>query len=127
MASFEKRVLDTEMLRMLVAVMWPISLDPDELALDAISEVAPGGHHFGTAHTLERFRSAFSPGLLSCRESFETWAKRGGEDTARRANRAWKRLLAEYRRPPIDPAAEASLIDYTLRRKREITATCRSA
>jgi len=121
-ASFEKLVVDAEMLQMLAETLRPIGLDADQLALDAIATVPPGGHHFGTAHTLARFRTAFYPGLVSSRQNFETWQEQGGEDAARRANRLWKRLLAEYQQPATDPAIEEALIDYTIRRKREIAA-----
>ena len=31
----------------------------------------------------------------------------------------WKKLLAEYEQPPIDPAIDDALKDYVARRKRE--------
>ena len=65
MASFEKLIIDVEMLQNLVAVMSPIEVGPEELGLDAIGEVAPGGHFFGTAHTMGRYASAFYTPLLS--------------------------------------------------------------
>ena len=58
-ASFEKLIIDAEMLQMMAETMQPIIVDSDELALEAIAEVPPGGHHFGTAHTLERYTTAF--------------------------------------------------------------------
>src|SRR5206468_91227 len=58
-ASFEKLILDAEMLQQMTEVLIPIALDDDELGLDTIAEVGPGGHFFGTAHTLERFETAF--------------------------------------------------------------------
>jgi trimethylamine--corrinoid protein Co-methyltransferase len=119
-ASFEKLIVDAEMLQMLVEAIRPIRLDDAELALDAIAEVPPGGHHFGTAHTLERFRTAFYPSLVSSRQNFESWSEQGGADAAQRANRLWKKMLAEYEQPPIDPGVEEALAAYTRRRKNEI-------
>ncbi len=46
--------------------------------------------------------------------------KSGSLDTAQRANAIWKQLLAEYQRPPMDPAVEEALNDYVARRKLEI-------
>jgi trimethylamine---corrinoid protein Co-methyltransferase len=53
--SFEKFILDVEQLAMLHHLLGGVALDDDALALDTIAEVGPGGHHFGTAHTLERY------------------------------------------------------------------------
>ena len=121
-ASFEKLIVDAEMIQMLLAMIEPISLESDQLAMDAIAEVPPGGHHFGTEHTLERFRTAFYPSLLSTRQNFETWVEQGAQDTAQRAHLIWKEMLRNYQQPPIDPAVEESLVEFTQRRKREIEA-----
>jgi trimethylamine--corrinoid protein Co-methyltransferase len=122
-ASFEKLMVDAEMLQMMVDVLRPMVINDSELALDAIDAVPPGGHHFGTAHTFERYRTAFYTTMLSSRQNFENWAEQGSEDTAQRANRAWKSLLRDYQRPHVDPAIEEALLDYTQKRKREISST----
>lgn len=119
-ASFEKLITDAEMLQMMAEFLRPIEVNADELALDAIAEVEPGGHHFGTAHTLARYETAFYIPMLSSRQNFESWHEAGGLDTARRANGIWKRLLAEYQQPPLDPGIAEALTEYVARRKREI-------
>jgi trimethylamine--corrinoid protein Co-methyltransferase len=119
-ASFEKLITDAEMLQMMAEFLRPIEVNDDELALDAIAEVEPGGHHFGTAHTLARYETAFYMPMLSSRQNFETWHEAGALDTARRANAIWKQLLADYQQPPLDPAIAEALADYVVRRKREI-------
>jgi len=118
-ASFEKLIIDAEMLQMMAEYLRPIELSDDELALDAIAEVDPGGHHFGTAHTLERYESAFYAPLVSSRENFESWQEAGSKDAAIRANTIWKQLLNDYQQPPLDPAIDEALVDYVERRKRE--------
>jgi trimethylamine---corrinoid protein Co-methyltransferase len=37
----------------------------------------------------------------------------------KRANTQWKKMLAEYQAPPIDPAVDEALLDYMKRRKAE--------
>ncbi|MDJ0711490.1 MAG: trimethylamine methyltransferase family protein [Woeseiaceae bacterium] len=119
-ASFEKLIIDAEMLQMLAETLRPIGLSDDELALDAIREVGPGGHHFGTEHTLARYASAFYAPLISSRENFERWQEAGSADAATRANGAWKQLLKDYEQPPLDPGIDEALEDYVERRKLEI-------
>jgi hypothetical protein len=57
----------------------------------------------------------------AARVANETWYEAGSLDTARRANDIWKRLLAEYQQPQLDPAIAGALTDYVARRKREIS------
>lgn len=124
-ASFEKLIVDAEMLQMLVAMLEPILVDRDELALDAIAEVPPGGHHFGTAHTLARYATAFYEPLVSDRKNFESWRESGSRDAALRANALWKQLLRNYQQPATDPAIEEALRSYVDRRKEEIAREAR--
>jgi trimethylamine--corrinoid protein Co-methyltransferase len=119
-ASFEKLILDAEMLQMMVEYMRPIEVSDDDLALDAIAEVGPGGHHFGTSHTLERYESAFYSPIISNRQNFEAWQEAGSIDSAARANAIWKQLLQEYEQPALDPAIDDALVDYVSRRKLEL-------
>ncbi len=121
-ASFEKLIVDAEMLQMMAEYLRPIEVNDDELALDAISEVSPGGHHFGTSHTLERYETAFYLPLLANRQNFEAWQESGSIDTVTRANTIWKQLLQEYEQPALDPAIDEALVDYVDKRKKIILA-----
>jgi trimethylamine--corrinoid protein Co-methyltransferase len=116
-ASFEKLIIDAEMLQMMAEYLRPIEVNDDELAVDAIAEVGPGGHHFGTSHTMERYESAFYMPLLSNRQNFEAWKEAGSIDIAVRANSIWKQILAEYEQPPLDPAIDDALVEYVDKRK----------
>ena len=116
-ASFEKLIVDAEMLQMIAEYLRPIDVNDDELAVDAIAEVGPGGHHFGTAHTLERYEHAFYAPLLSNRQNFESWQDAGSQDIAMRANQTWKQLLNEYQQPALDPAIDEALVAYADRRR----------
>ncbi|MDH3531931.1 MAG: trimethylamine methyltransferase family protein [Gammaproteobacteria bacterium] len=116
-ASFEKLIIDAEMLQMIAEYLRPIEVNDDELALDAIAEVGPGGHHFGTSHTLERYETAFYTPILSNRQNFESWQDSGSLDIGQRANTLWQQLLAEYEQPPLDPAVDEALVEYVEKRK----------
>ncbi len=118
-ASFEKVIVDAEMLQMMGEFLQPIVVNEDTLGLDAIAEVGPGGHFFGAAHTLARYETAFYAPMLSDWRNFENWREAGAQDTAQRANKLWKQLLAEFQPPPLDPAIDDALKDFVARRKRE--------
>ncbi|MDH3429699.1 MAG: trimethylamine methyltransferase family protein [Gammaproteobacteria bacterium] len=119
-ASFEKLIIDAEMLQMMAEYLRPIDVGDDELAVDAIAEVGPGGHHFGTSHTLERYESAFYTPILSNRQNYESWQESGSLDISVRANAIWKQLLNEYEQPPLDVAIDDALIDYVAKRKQAL-------
>lgn len=119
-ASFEKLIIDAEMLQMMAETLRPIEVNDDQLALDAIAEVPPGGHHFGTSHTLARYESAFYAPMLSTRQNFESWQEAGSIDAMQRANTIGKQLLKDYQQPEIDPSVDEALRDYVARRKHEI-------
>ena len=121
-ASFEKLIVDAEMLQMMREFLRPFDTAEVDKAMAAIAEVGPGGHFFGVRHTLERFETAFYSPLLSDWRNFETWQEAGAVDGTRRANAIWKELLRTYEEPPMDPAVREELAAYVARRKREIAA-----
>jgi len=118
-ASFEKLVIDCEMLQMMSAYFEPPVVNVDTLALDAVREVGPAGHFFGAAHTMQRYERAFYSPLVSNWDNYDTWVERGQITAPERANTIWKRMVADYEQPPIDPAIDEALKDYMERRKRE--------
>lgn len=121
-ASFEKLILDAEILQMMSEVLQPLVVDEAEIGVDAIAAVGPGGHFFGSAHTLERFEHAFYRPMLADWRNFETWQEDGARTAAERANGIWKQLLAEFEAPPMDPAVAEAIDDFVARRTREIEA-----
>jgi trimethylamine--corrinoid protein Co-methyltransferase len=118
-ASYEKFIIDAEGLAMFFHFCQSLSISEEELALEMIAEVGPGGHHFGTAHTQARFATEFYQSFLSDRLNYESWLAEGGLDAAQRANTIWKTLLAHYERPPLDPAIAEELAAFVARRERE--------
>ena len=119
-ASYEKLIIDAEILQMMSEVLQPIEVSEAALGLDAIAEAGPGGHFFGTAHTLERYETAFYTPLVSDWRNFETWQADGSRTATQRANAIWKRLLAEAVPPAIDPAIAEAVQAFVERRKHEI-------
>ena len=120
-ASYEKLIVDAEILQMMSEVLQPVVVDEASLGLDAIAEVGPGGHFFGSAHTLERFETAFYRPILSDWRNFETWAgrRRADRDGAgeRRSGSSCSPSSSRRRSTP----ARAEAIDaFVARRKREI-------
>ena len=121
-ASYEKLILDAEILQMMSEVLQPLVIDEAEIGVDTIAAVGPGGHFFGAAHTLERFEHAFYQPILSDWRNFETWQDDGSRTAAERANGIWKQLLAEFEPPPMDQARAEAIDAFVVRRTLEIEA-----
>ena len=118
-ASFEKMIIDAEILQMMAAFLDPIEVNDDTLGIDAMAEAGPGGHFFGTAHTLARYETAFYQPLVSDWRNFETWEETGALTATQRANGIWKQMLKEYEQPPLDAARDQELQAFMARRKEE--------
>jgi trimethylamine--corrinoid protein Co-methyltransferase len=118
-ASYEKFILDVDLIQMVMEFLEPVNMSDDALGLDAIREVGPGGHFFGAEHTLARYETAFYAPILSDWRNFEQWQAAGSPDAMRKANLVWKQALADYREPPLDAAIREELDAFVERRKRE--------
>ncbi|MFN0194314.1 MAG: trimethylamine methyltransferase family protein [Aestuariivirga sp.] len=118
-ASFEKFVLDCDLIQMVMEFLKPLDTSEDALGVDAIREVGPGGHFFGAAHTLARYEHAFYTPIVSDWRNNQQWLAAGKPEAWQRANAVWKQALADYREPPMDQAVREELDAFVERRKRE--------
>jgi trimethylamine--corrinoid protein Co-methyltransferase len=119
-ASYEKLILDVEILQNMVEFLRPLKWDSDELGFDAIRDVPAGGHFFGAAHTMARYEKAFYQPMLSDWRGYENWALAGAKEANDRATDLWQQALAEYEEPPMDPAIREELEAYVAQRREEI-------
>ncbi len=118
--GYEKFMLDADQAAMLGVFLSGVDVSDNGQAMDALREVGPGKHFLGCAHTLANFESAFYRSPLADNNSFEQWSAEGAQDAAQRANTRWKKLLADYQEPPIDPGIDQALREFVERRKSEL-------
>jgi trimethylamine--corrinoid protein Co-methyltransferase len=119
-ASLEKIVVDAEMLRGWAEILKPIDFTDEDIALDAIKAVAPGGHFFGSPHTLARYETAFYRPILSDWSNFENWRDAGSRSATQRATELWKKTREAYVPPPLDEGVREAVAAYVARRREEI-------
>jgi trimethylamine--corrinoid protein Co-methyltransferase len=115
--SYEKFMLDADLCGALHSYLDGVKVDDDQLAVEAFAEVGPGNHFFGCSHTMAHYETAFWDSSLADNEPFEKWQAAGSEDAASRANKAWKRALAEYEAPALDEGIREGLHDFVAQKK----------
>jgi trimethylamine--corrinoid protein Co-methyltransferase len=119
-ASFEKLVIDLDLVRILRAQFTPLDVTPESLAFQAHDEVRHGGHFLGAEHTMSRFRDCFYRPLVLTTENFERWTRNGAADAGARATAIYQKLLEGYVEPALDAGTRAELDAYVARRKAEL-------
>lgn len=119
-AGFEKLILDVETLGMMARYVKGMSLDDEDFAWDAYEENGPGQHFLGTAHTMRHYETAFYQHRVFNMDNYEKWELEGSEDSYKKANTLWKKLLSEYQAPKLDEAIKDELTAFVNHRREEI-------
>jgi len=86
-------VIDDEIAQMLKRIKRAILFEEEELALEVISQVKPGGNFMLSPHTKKRMKSEAVLTRISDREARETWEKRGSLDANARAMQRVREIL----------------------------------
>ena len=109
--------MDCDQLGMMHSFAKGVDVSEEAQAMDAIAEVGPGGHFLGCDHTQNNFKTAFYRSEVADNGSFEQWEMEGSLDTAQRANTLWKKTLADFEAPALDPGIDEALLEYISKQK----------
>ena len=107
--GYEKFILDIESLQTVAELARPAPAETDDLGFDAIAEVQPGGHFFSTAHTMERYQTAFYRPLVADLSNHGAWTEAGALTADQRATAIWKQRLADFTPPDACAGVEDRL------------------
>jgi len=118
--GFEKFMLDADQLGMMHTFAKGVDMSENGQAVDAITDQEPGMHFLGSPHTLANFESAFYRSNTADNSSYEQWLEEGSTDANTRANKLWKKSLADYEPPALDSAIDEELTEFITRRKTEM-------
>lgn len=121
-AGYEKFVLDLEICGIMARYVNGIGLTEEDFAWDAFAEVGPGNHFLGAAHTMRHYDTAFYQHQVFNMDNYEKWEEEGSEDTYKKANAVWKRMLKNYEAPALDESISEELNAFIEYRRAEIQA-----
>jgi len=116
LTSYEKMVIDADNLNMVATMLKPITVDDASLAVEAIAEVGPAGHFFGTSHTQERYTTEHFAPMVSDWRNFESWEENGRIEAHQRAEILARELLDAHEEPPMDASVRAELDEFVAQR-----------
>jgi trimethylamine--corrinoid protein Co-methyltransferase len=108
--DFAKAVIDHEIALMLKQVKKGFDFSEENLALDVIAEVGPGGMFMDRPHTLERMRTASFLPKIADREPRAQWQENGSADSHVHALRQVRDILTQD-----NPAVFSSEVDTRIR------------
>lgn len=92
-ASYDKLVIDNEILGMVMRAVEGITVDDESLAFEALKKAGPGGHFVSSRHTRRHMRSEHYHCQLSDRENREKWEAAGAKDARARATDKVREIL----------------------------------
>jgi len=107
--SYEKFMIDDEMLGMVLRIRKGIDVSQESLSLDMIHQVGPGGHFLDQEHTFSTFRTEFWRTGISDRGTFDHWKAEGAQAISQVAREKCEEILAQYKPPAIDLMTDRQL------------------
>ena len=107
--DFAKAVIDDEMAQMLKRVKRGISFSEDDLAVDLIRQIGPGGSFIKPKHTSARMKTEIVMTKIADRDARSIWEKKGSKDTQVHAMDKVREIMSKNPEPLISPEVDAKL------------------
>jgi trimethylamine--corrinoid protein Co-methyltransferase len=101
-ASYEKYVMDNEILGEVMRALKGVEVTEETLAVDVTAEVGPGGNFLQEDHTFEHMREEHFVPKIADRQQRETWEETGKKDTITRCHEIVLDVLENHQAKPVD-------------------------
>lgn len=109
--SYEKFILDQEMISRVLTIMQGFEGANVDLATEAMEQIGPSGNFLYHSDTLTHCRDTWQP-LASSWENYDRWEENGKLDAATKASSIYKAMLSEAPDSILDPAVEQELAAF---------------
>ncbi len=107
--SYAQLVIDNDIFKMIRKVMQGMHVDDENLAVDIIKSVGPGGDFLMQDHTMKYMRTLPSVPNLIERNNRENWLAAGGKGLAERAAERATEILANHKPAALSDDEKAAL------------------
>jgi trimethylamine--corrinoid protein Co-methyltransferase len=118
--SFEKLVLDAEIIGMAKRLIGGIEARDEPIALTLMRKLGHRAEYLAEPHTLKWFsKELYIPSEIIDRSSLDGWKRKGAKSTFQRASERVDQLVAKYQTPPVpvELCAELRTITRSAARK----------
>ncbi len=107
--AFEQVLLDSELVDIIHSLELGLPVSDEDLAVEAIDDVGPGGHFLAHDHTLRNMRRNWRPRYFD-RATWEEWEAAGRPSPRDRARERARSIVAEHRPDPLPEGTEEALL-----------------
>lgn len=107
--DFAKAVIDDEVAQMLKRVKRGISFKDEDLAVDLIKQIGPGGSYIVAKHTINRMKTEAVMTKIADRDARTIWEKKGSTDTNTRALNKVRDIMTSNTAPLLSPEVDLKL------------------
>jgi trimethylamine--corrinoid protein Co-methyltransferase len=107
--SYAQLVINNDIFKMIRKVMQGMHIDDENLAVDIIKSVGPGGDFLMQDHTMKYMRTLPSAPNLIYRGNRENWLESGGKDLAQRAAEKAAEIMANHKPVPLSDDAKSAI------------------
>ena len=107
--SYAQLVIDNDIFKMIRKVMQGMRVDDENLAVDIIKSVGPGGDFLMQDHTMKYMRTLPSVPNLIDRGNRENWLASGEKGLAEKAAEKAAEILANHKPVPLSDETKSAL------------------
>ena len=108
-ASYDKLVIDNEIIGMVMRAVEGIQVNDETLAFDVLKKAGPGGHFVSNRHTRKFMRTELYQPQLSDRNNRQDWEREGAKSAQARATEIVREILAKPEIPILSSAIRTEI------------------
>ncbi len=111
-------LLDAELFDLVRSMAEGFTIDAEDLGVEVIEEVGPGGHYLAQAHTLRNMRRLWQPRFFG-RDVWEDWEAAGGPEPRDRARERLERIQEDHVPTPLPGGVEERIVEVIREHERK--------
>ena len=107
--DFAKAVIDDEIAQMMKRMKRGVSFSDEDLGVDLIKQIGPGGSFITAKHTTSRMKTEAVMTKIADRDARSIWEKKGATDTHAKALKKAKDIMMSNTTPLIAPEVDEKI------------------